>query len=226
MTERDELMRPVSQQDHYLHDLCVSVRELVDLLKPKPLPALAPELAESARAVAAQVEAPRRADCRRAAFAARATVRRGSCSRAAAGEGEGTGVVMAFTYMPATAPGQVRLLIYDTNPAAHVYEDEDINTFLELEGNRVRLAAALALETMASNEAFTQKVIKLLDLSTDGAKTSDALLKRAAELRKQDAAAVVAEDALAGEAGFEVAEWPLGSSSLRTYLARGHWYWG
>jgi hypothetical protein len=132
---------------------------------------------------------------------------------------------MAFTYDTATAAGQVRLLIFDVNPAAHVFEDGEIDTFLQLEAGRVRLGAALALETMASNEAFTQKAIKLLDLSTDGAKTSDALLKRAAELRRQDATAAQVEDAAAGQAGFEIAEWWLGPASYSDYVARGYW-WG
>ena len=122
---------------------------------------------------------------------------------------------MAFTYDPADARGQVRLLIFDTNADAYVFEDLEIDTFLSLEGGRVKCGAALALETMASNEAFTQKVIRLLDLSTDGAKTSDALLKRAGELRSQDAAEQEAQAAENAEAGFEIAEWWLGPASTR-----------
>lgn len=127
---------------------------------------------------------------------------------------------MPFTYLPSTPAGKVRLLIPDTNPAAYVFDDEEVATFLEIEDGRVKRAAALALETMASNEAYTQKVIKLLDLSTDGAKVSDALLKRAGELRTQDAADELKEDNADGYAGFEIAEWPLGPASTRDYLER------
>jgi hypothetical protein len=54
-----------------------------------------------------------------------------------------------------------------------------------MESGNVRLAAALALETIASDTEMVDKVITIMDLSTDGAKTSDALLKRAALLREQ-----------------------------------------
>lgn len=133
---------------------------------------------------------------------------------------------MAFTFLLSTNVGQVRLLIPDTNAAAHVFEDEDITALLGLEGGRVKRAAALALETMASNEAYTQKAIRLLDLSTDGPKVAAELRARAASLRSQDAADVLAEDAAAGAAGFEIAEWPLGAASARDRIERlGGWGW-
>ena len=93
---------------------------------------------------------------------------------------------------------------------------------LLLENSRVKRTAAMCLEVIASNEAYTQKVISLLDLSTDGAKTSDALLKRAAILRKQDAEDLVLENS-ALDAGFEIAEWPLGNSSFETWQSRQYW---
>jgi hypothetical protein len=49
----------------------------------------------------------------------------------------------------------------------------------------VKRAAAAALETVASNEAMVSKVIRTQDLATDGAKVSDALMRRATELRRQ-----------------------------------------
>ena len=103
---------------------------------------------------------------------------------------------MAFTYVLSTSIGQVRLLIPDSNTLQYVFEDDEITAFLAMEGGVVKRAAALALETIASNETMVLKVIKLLDLSTDGAKTSDALLKRAALLRAQ--AATEAEDGIDG----------------------------
>lgn len=110
---------------------------------------------------------------------------------------------MAFTYDVTTDAGKVRLVIPDNDSSNYVFEDDEIDAFLTLEDSNVRRAAALALETIASNEAHTLKVIKLLDLQTDGAKTSDALLKRATALRKQ------ADDADAATAGgaFDIAEW-------------------
>jgi len=93
-----------------------------------------------------------------------------------------------FTYAPATDRGRVRLMIPDRVAASAMFDDDEIDTFLALEGDEVRLATAMALETIASDQAMTLKVIRLLDLSTDGAKVSDALLARAAGLRAAAAA--------------------------------------
>lgn len=81
--------------------------------------------------------------------------------------------------------GKVRLLIPDTDEANQLFADDQISGFLTIEGGIVKRAAAAALETAASNEAVVSKVIRTQDLQTDGAKVSDALLKRAAELRRQ-----------------------------------------
>jgi len=109
---------------------------------------------------------------------------------------------MAFTYDLSTDGGKIRLLIPDTDWENAVFSDEELAAFLSLESSSVRRAAALALETIAANETLTLKVIKLLDVQTDGPKVLDALLKRASLLRQQAAA----DDADAGYAGFEIAE--------------------
>ena len=80
--------------------------------------------------------------------------------------------------------GRVRLLIPDRSLDLFVFQDDEIEAFLEIEGG-VKLATALALETIASDIAMVDKVIRIMDLSTDGAKTSDALLARAKLLREQ-----------------------------------------
>jgi len=92
---------------------------------------------------------------------------------------------MAFTYNVATDAGKVRLMIPDNVVARYIFEDDEIDAFLTIEGSVIKKAAALGLETLASNDALVLKVIRLLDLTTDGAKVSDALLKRAAKLREQ-----------------------------------------
>lgn len=116
---------------------------------------------------------------------------------------------MTFTYDLASDIGNVRLLIPDSQATSYVFEDDEIEAFLVLEVG-VRRAAALALETIASNEALVLKVVKLLDVSTDGAKTADSLLKRAAVLRKQ------AEDEdLADGGAFDVAEMVFDDFTLR-----------
>lgn len=110
---------------------------------------------------------------------------------------------MAFTYDITTDTGKMRAIIPDTNATgSHLFEDAELAAFLAIEGNSVKRGAALAVETIATNEALVLKVIKLLDLTTDGAKLSDALLKRAALLRQQ---ANDEEFAVSGGA-FDVAE--------------------
>jgi len=73
----------------------------------------------------------------------------------------------------------------DRNAADYLFEDTEIDAFLSIEGANVKRAAACGIETIASDTAMVLKVIRLLDLTTDGARTSDALLARAKTLREQ-----------------------------------------
>lgn len=93
---------------------------------------------------------------------------------------------MAFTYDVSTDRGRVRMLATDRDEANPIFQDDEIDAFLALEDESVRRAAALALETIASDQVLVLKVMVTLDTETDGAKVSDALLKRAAALRAQE----------------------------------------
>lgn len=121
---------------------------------------------------------------------------------------------MAFTYDVSTDIGKVRLLITDTDDGNPIFDDSEITSFLTQTAyggvNDVRLAAALALETIATSEALIQKKIKLLDLSTDGPAVSDALMKRAEVLRKE------ADE----EVTFDWAEWGLTDFNKREILLK------
>lgn len=123
---------------------------------------------------------------------------------------------MAFTYDLSNSIGTVRLLIPDTQETTAVFSDEEITAFLALESASVRRATALALETIASNEALTLKVIRLLDVQTDGAKLAESLMKRAATLRQQ----ALEDDALAGFTQWEIAEWAVDDFTLRDLTMR------
>ncbi|MEE9401253.1 MAG: hypothetical protein V3V32_04460 [Dehalococcoidia bacterium] len=96
---------------------------------------------------------------------------------------------MAFTYDVTTDRGRVRLLIPDRKAGVYLtdylFEDIEIDAFLNVEAGSIKRGAAMGLEIIASDNAMVLKVIRLLDLTTDGAKTSDALLARAKLLRKQ-----------------------------------------
>jgi hypothetical protein len=86
---------------------------------------------------------------------------------------------------PSTDVGMIRLRIPDRNELYPIFADADLSALLAAEGSTKRAAAA-ALEIVASDEVMISKVIRTRDgLQTDGAKVSDALLKRAAMLRKQ-----------------------------------------
>lgn len=65
---------------------------------------------------------------------------------------------------------KVRLLISDVGGQGgntFLFSDTEIETFLSIKPTVLR-AAALALRTIAGNEAMTAKRIKFLDLETDG----------------------------------------------------------
>lgn len=97
-------------------------------------------------------------------------------------------------------PNKVRLLISDTDTAAgkYIFDDEEIDALIALEGS-VLLAAARALEVIAANEVLVQKRITLLDLSTDGPSEANALMKLAQQWRDSEADA-------SGDAGFDIAQ--------------------
>ncbi len=95
---------------------------------------------------------------------------------------------MAFSYNLAalTNRDRVRLLIPDRVTPDHIFENEELDAFLAMEGS-VKTATASALETIAADQALTLKVMRLLDVQTDGRAVAEALLQRAALLREQDA---------------------------------------
>jgi hypothetical protein len=119
---------------------------------------------------------------------------------------------VTYTYELSNDIGRVRLLVPDRNQENAVFSDEEITAFVSLEGGVYR-AAALALETVASDTAATLRVTRTLGLEVDGAKASDALLKRAAGLRKQ------ADDIEARDVPlFDWAEMALNGPSAREIL--------
>jgi hypothetical protein len=89
---------------------------------------------------------------------------------------------MAIDY--STDLGRVRLLIPDTDEQNLLLIDPQIDALLSMEGS-VKLAAAAALDIIASSEVLVSKVITTQDISTDGAKVAAELRSRAAELRRQ-----------------------------------------
>lgn len=109
------------------------------------------------------------------------------------GAEEGTFVVhrdlvgaLPITLDPTQPVGLVRLLVTDVDESSPLFTDAQINGLLSLVGGRVRLAAAEALDTIATSEVLVSKVIKTQDLQTDGSKVAAELRARAAQLRATD----------------------------------------
>lgn len=122
---------------------------------------------------------------------------------------------MSWTNDLTTQIGQIRLLIPDRVQAEAIFSDEELAALAELEGGSTRRAAAAALEVMASDEAYVQKALRLLDLSTNGPSVAQALMARAAALREQ---AATEDDELDG--AFDIASWAYSPFGVRELVGR------
>ena len=80
-----------------------------------------------------------------------------------------------------TAPGDLAVIVVDYTWS--VLADTDIATYLDLCDDDPRLAAAMALDTIATSEALVSKRIKLLEITTDGPAVARSLREHAAALR-------------------------------------------
>jgi len=112
----------------------------------------------------------------------------------------------------------IRLRINDKYADNPIFQDEELEDLYLLEGGDLRCAAALALETIAADQVLVQKVIKLGNLSTDGAKVAAELRANAALLRSQSADA----GGDSADPGFEIAEQVYDVFSEREYIEK--WY--
>lgn len=100
-----------------------------------------------------------------------------------------------ITVDPTTSIGLVRLLATDVDEEDPLFTDAQITAFLTLEGSDTRLAAAQALETIATSEALVSKKIRTADgLATDGPAVAAELRARASGLREQAAAGTAGDD--------------------------------
>jgi len=98
---------------------------------------------------------------------------------------------MAATYTAGsgTDNDRMRLLCADTDTANALLQDEEYTELLALEQN-IYLAAAMALETIATSEVLILKKITLLggDIRTDGPAVAKTLMDRAKLLRERGGA--------------------------------------
>lgn len=123
-----------------------------------------------------------------------------------------------------TPVGQVRSLIPDikryADPAdplsveTYAFEDDHIEAFIAMNGGKVKLAAAQAIDALAINEAYISKKIRTEDLSTDGPAVADAMRKGADALRRQQRDE---DQALGLEEEFIVTDFVEGTDWFRLY---------
>lgn len=96
---------------------------------------------------------------------------------------------MAFTYDIAlgTPKDAVRILLADTNGTAYSYEDEEIQGVLNLfaAGQNPYRAAAMLLESSATNQALLLKKISGAELTTDGPAVQKQLMAQAQQWRDE-----------------------------------------
>lgn len=82
----------------------------------------------------------------------------------------------------------VRLLTGDKAVGDYIFTDDEMESFLELSNDNVYYAAADALDAIAANAAYTLKVLTILDVTTNGQATAEAIRASAVALRaKADA---------------------------------------
>lgn len=95
---------------------------------------------------------------------------------------------MNWTYDPSTDAGKVRLRISDTDADRPVLSDEEIAAYLDMAGDSIPLAGAMALESIAVNEILCLKVVNLMGaIQTDAASASKVLMGLAQKLRDEAA---------------------------------------
>lgn len=90
---------------------------------------------------------------------------------------------MAFTYEISTTLGKVRLFCLDTNEADHIFEDEELQVFLDTFQGSPMLAAAFAIDLFATDAAKVAIATKNDNQSTDPTKMPELLAARAKTLR-------------------------------------------
>jgi hypothetical protein len=121
---------------------------------------------------------------------------------------------LTWTFDPSTDLGKMRLLISDTDSSRQIMEDEDLQAFIAISGHYWP-GAAMALDSIATNEVLTQKVLTIMGTSTDGAKVAKELRARAMQLR-----ADFKNFGPTTELGFATAEMPDGAFSREEMLLK------
>jgi hypothetical protein len=90
-----------------------------------------------------------------------------------------------ITYDVTTPRGQVRLLAFDFDVTDGTFDDTEIDAFLSINNQDVRLAAAQAVDVLAGNQSYAYKHAKTGDIMVDPSKATTLMKEYATELRRQ-----------------------------------------
>lgn len=124
---------------------------------------------------------------------------------------------MSFTYDLSTDIGKFRAIFPDNVAAAQLFSDEEIEVFLEIEGD-LRRARARGLECAASDLVLTLRVTETLGLKVDGASAGRELRLEAQRERELADVADAKSDAASGDL-FDWAEFSFSPFGSRERLA-------
>ncbi len=120
---------------------------------------------------------------------------------------------MSATYDLGTDVGKFRAIFPDTDLSNPLFQDQEIQVFLDLEGD-LRRARARGLERAASDLVLTLRVTRILGLEVDGA-SAGRELRLEAQAEREKAAEAEARD----EPMFDWAEMAVDAFSTRELLA-------
>jgi hypothetical protein len=98
---------------------------------------------------------------------------------------------MTWTYDPTTARGRVRMLCTDTRSTRPILSDEEIDACLDLTDGNLLLAAAAAIDIIASDISLVFKVTSVGGTRVDATTAAAGLREHAADLRRRANAGVV-----------------------------------
>lgn len=112
---------------------------------------------------------------------------------------------MSATYDLTTIVGMIRLNTFGDDSDNPIFQDDELTAFYVQE-THVKLASARVLEVVGSREAYIQKVITNMGLTTNGAALSAEFRAQAKALRDQVQQEQAAIDAANDAIGFDIGE--------------------
>jgi len=129
---------------------------------------------------------------------------------------------MTWTLDRSTPVGKTRVLITgESVEATSVFQDEDLEVFLDISENIVLEAAALGLERIAADQALLFRKIKVGSIEVDGPALAASFLAMAARYRVTAASGPGGADA-----DIQIADWVNDDSTWREAVIKDYMRYG